>query len=50
MLHHIFAELMHLAERIAHYIPGVNPADRNIQAATLAPLTCVLVAWTWGRR
>ena len=50
MLDHIWAELMHLAESIAHYIPGVNPADRDIQVATLALLICLLMAWTWGRR
>jgi hypothetical protein len=44
-LDHIWAELMHLAESIAHYIPGVNPADRDIQVATLAILICLLVAW-----
>ena len=42
---HIWAELMHLAEWIAHYIPGVNPADRDIQVATLAILIFLLVAW-----
>jgi hypothetical protein len=42
---HIWAELMRLAESIAHYIPGVNPADRDIQVATLAILIFLFVAW-----
>lgn len=50
MLDHIWAELLHLAESMAYYIPGFNPADRGIQIATVAILIFVLVGWTAGRR
>jgi len=50
MLDHIWAEMLHLAESIADYIPGFNPADRGIQIATVAILLCLLVGWTVGRR
>jgi len=50
MLDHIWAELLHLAESMAYYIPGFNPADRGIQIATVPILIFVLVGWTAGRR